>query len=87
MEIPEKKQKNPGMSDPTLPVWMIWSNEHRAWWKPGRSGYTMDYEEAGRYSLEEAVDICEEANAPYFERDNCAAPMEVIHLEVTRHPR
>lgn len=40
----------------------IWSNEHRAWWKPARCGYTTDRAEAGVYSKHEADAICGDAN-------------------------
>jgi hypothetical protein len=36
---------------------LIWSNQHGMWWRPGNSGYTMHIEEAGRYSLAEAEKI------------------------------
>jgi hypothetical protein len=38
--------------------WMIWSNEHRAWWRPASCGYTRKIEEAGLYSYAEAKAIC-----------------------------
>ena len=41
--------------------YLIWSNEHRAWWGPGRAGYVKRVAEAGRYSREEALDICTDA--------------------------
>jgi hypothetical protein len=41
--------------------YLIWSNEHRAWWGPGRHGYVQAIDHAGRYSKAEALDIC--ANA------------------------
>ena len=36
-------------------TYLIWSNEHGAWWRPNAAGYTMRIEEAGRYSREEAI--------------------------------
>lgn len=36
----------------------IWSNEHRAWWKPGNEGYTKDLHLAGLYDIDEARKIC-----------------------------
>jgi hypothetical protein len=42
--------------------WLIWSDEHGAWWAPDKAGYTRELELAGRYSLEEATEICENAN-------------------------
>ena len=35
--------------------YLIWSNEHRAWWRPKAQGYTDSHERAGRYTREEAV--------------------------------
>ena len=41
--------------------YLIWSNEHMAWWAPGRHGYVRRLSEAGRYTRGAALDIC--ANA------------------------
>ena len=43
-------------------TFLIWSNQHKAWWKPNRVGYTKSVREAGRYPLITAIDICEGAN-------------------------
>lgn len=42
--------------------WLIWSNEHDAWWGPNHRGYTKDRAEAGRYTYHEACAIVEGAN-------------------------
>jgi hypothetical protein len=42
--------------------YLIWSNEHLAWWKPAELGYTTITHNAGRYSKEEADAICARAN-------------------------
>ena len=42
--------------------WLIWSNEHRAWWKAGHHGYTTSKLEAGKYTQQEAVNIVRQAN-------------------------
>lgn len=42
--------------------YLIWSTEHRAWWKPFRNGYTTRTDKAGQYSLIEAMAILEDAN-------------------------
>jgi hypothetical protein len=42
--------------------YLIWSNEHRAWWKANRHGYTTATHKAGQFSYEEAKQICEDAN-------------------------
>jgi hypothetical protein len=38
--------------------WVVWSNEHRAYWGPNRSGYRRCIETAGRYTHDEARAIC-----------------------------
>jgi hypothetical protein len=42
--------------------YLIWSLEHGQWWRPGENGYTDDFEEAGRYSFERALQICMRGN-------------------------
>ena len=42
--------------------WLIWSNEHSAWWGPNRRGYVQDRNEAGRYTHQEAEEIVHSAN-------------------------
>jgi hypothetical protein len=34
---------------------LIWSGEHKAWWRPNCCGYTCHRKEAGRYSFHDAV--------------------------------
>lgn len=41
--------------------YLVWSNEHRAWWGPGMRGYVARIENAGRYSHEQAMQICTDA--------------------------
>lgn len=38
--------------------YLVWSNEHGAWWRPNSQGYTTLIQAAGRYSREEALKIC-----------------------------
>jgi len=42
--------------------YIIWSNEHRGWWKPSKRGYTPHRDESGRYSYKDACDIVYKAN-------------------------
>lgn len=37
--------------------YMIWSHEHRMWWRANREGYTENAREAGIYDAREAADI------------------------------
>lgn len=42
--------------------WVVWSEEHGAWWAPGWNGYVTSLARAGRYDKQEALDIMERAN-------------------------
>jgi len=41
--------------------YLIWSNEHGAWWGPARTGYVQRIENAGHYTYDQALEICTEA--------------------------
>ena len=45
--------------------YLIWSNEHNAWWKAGGWGYTPSLTHAGRYEKEAAIEICRKAAIPW----------------------
>lgn len=56
--------------------WLIWSEEHQSWWRPGRHGYTAQMMAAGLYSEAEAVQISREANyAGQFNEAPIPAPV------------
>lgn len=40
---------------------LIWSNQHAAWWRPNRAGYTHVIDEAGRYDRTTAEEIVRDA--------------------------
>ncbi len=42
-------------------AWLIWSHEHNGYWPRSQSGYVA-LRDAGRFTLEEAVNILAEAN-------------------------
>lgn len=42
-------------------TYLIWSNQHGAWWAPAERGYTQYIEEAGRYSEQRALAIVADA--------------------------
>ena len=42
---------------PVESLYLVWSNEHRAWWAPGERGYTRIIERAGRYRRADALQI------------------------------
>jgi hypothetical protein len=39
------------------PKYLVWSNEHSAWWGPDRCGYTRIIDNAGRYDRAAALSI------------------------------
>lgn len=43
-------------------MWVVWSEEHGAWWGPGRVGYYTSLMRAGRYTEAEARAIEAKAN-------------------------
>jgi len=45
--------------------YLIWSNQHRAWWKANSMGYAVDIIHAGIYSHAATMDICTGANIAY----------------------
>lgn len=43
--------------------YLIWSQEHGAWWGRDAMGYTRSILNAGRYSHAEAIQMVKDANA------------------------
>lgn len=41
----------------TSEYFLVWSNEHKAWWRPNCHGYSICAATAGIYSFDEAVGI------------------------------
>lgn len=59
--------------------YLIWSNEHVAWWRPDGCAYTVSIEHAGRYSREQAMKICKGANYGFMQ--DTTNPNEIPVLE------
>lgn len=38
--------------------YVVWSSEHSAWWGPDEAGYFTRLGHAGRYTRDEALEIC-----------------------------
>jgi hypothetical protein len=71
---------DPVLVEPATPrqattVYLVWSNEHRAWWGPNFSGYTQDVWAAGRYDEAGALNACRRRDWP-----EGAPPPEVMVL-------
>lgn len=48
------------MNDDTK-IYLVWSQEAKAWLRPDRAGFTPSLSDAGRYSHRDALRICIEA--------------------------
>jgi hypothetical protein len=63
--------------------YVIWSEEHGAWWAPGEMGYTTSLAQAGRYTRTRAAEIVTKANAyvtpPKFHEIAIPDPLGVTH--------
>lgn len=60
------------------PKYLVWSNEHRAWWGADRRGYTRVIERAGRYDRDEAFSIARTRDGGWPREEN---PYEIAILE------
>lgn len=60
--------------------YVIWSNEHKAWWRPNRLGYTNVLKEAGLYSQEDAQDITADATIHWTRGRPNELPIRVADL-------
>ena len=49
-------------------AYLVWSNVHAAWWRPNSAGYTTSLAQAGRYSRNEAINICAGSRDGYTAR-------------------
>lgn len=60
------------MTEPTTPSseYVIWSNEHHAWWGPDERGYVSRIDRAGRYPRQQALKICSRARGGREFNDN-----------------
>ena len=67
-------------------MYLIWSNEHQLWWRPGSMGYTSSVDEAGRYERQEALDIASGSRDGWFYGE---APPEIAisETDVLAHER
>lgn len=51
-------------------LWLIWSEEHRAWWAPNHKGYVQERKQAGKYTYDDACDIVKGANVNFKDVPN-----------------
>lgn len=58
-------------------VWLVWSREHDAWWRPNAMGYCTSVLDAGRFTLEEAINHCNTRSRNPTEAD----PEVMVHVD------
>jgi len=58
---------------------LIWSIQHRAWWRPGALGYTRAVRDAGRYTDAEADQILQQTNL--IAVNECKVPLACVEPE------
>lgn len=71
---------------PLPDLWLIWSIEHDAWWRPSHRGYTPLRKEAGLYEYEEALQIVKGANITMANVPN-EAMIKATRDEVENYPK
>lgn len=57
----------------------VWSFQHVGWWKPNEHGYSTEIQEAGKYLLGRAWDICSRANVRHVQ--DAIVPVNPLWLE------
>jgi hypothetical protein len=67
---------------PDHDIYLIWSHEHGAWWRPNRCGYAQRLSEAGRYSRAEALLICTRAIPGTAAREGALPELPVALADV-----
>jgi len=58
--------------------YLIWSEEHHAWWSRNKNGYTRSIFEAGRFTQKEACEIVKAGNQ-YLD-PTCDPPLNEIAI-------
>lgn len=66
-------------------TYLVWSNEHGAWWRPGGHGYTQQLDDAGRFTPERAAAIV--VDAGYHGPGGLANEVTVVAPEHSWHGR
>lgn len=69
---------------------LIWSHEHKLWWRPNKGGYTRKESEAGLYTREEAKEICKSYGDKNRKDEEaveiCSSKAVASHLQNNRSP-
>src|SRR5262245_49560019 len=65
--------------DAIVSAYLVWSHEHRAWWRPMRNGYTTNIAHAGVYSRDDAMEITKGATLDWSKPPN-EVPVQIDAL-------
>lgn len=65
-----------GTSPYPVDAYLIWSNQHRAWWRADARGYTAHLDAAGRYSRDQALAHCRGRD------QECGQPLPELPIRV-----
>jgi hypothetical protein len=60
-----------------IPEWLVWSNEHHAWWGPNAAGYYKDARGAGIHTKAEAEECCERRS----KEEGKPPPEVMVHIK------
>lgn len=64
-------------------TYLVWSNEHSAWWGPNNAGYYGKISSAGCYTRDEALKICVNARGGrQFNENPSEVPVLLADAEV-----
>lgn len=59
----QRRRTRPGRCVMGPLFYLLWSNKHEMWWRPDSRGYSPNVEDAGRYTVTEAIDrVVQSAN-------------------------
>lgn len=58
--------------------WLIWSNKHSLWWLPNSSGYTENFNNAGRYTFDQAVAIVKKSSNGWNHQQTSLPPTTMV---------
>lgn len=68
-------------------MYLIWSGEHRQWWKPNSMGYTSEVHEAGWYSEYDAYKIEEQSRLRGLYRNYVVPSYPLKHWMIDHVPK
>lgn len=65
-------------------IWLVYSREHNAFWRPDQRGYTYDIAAAGRYTEADALECCQDRDP---QPGKCPSEIAVVAPEAAAEIR